>query len=81
MEKLKPCPFCGNEKIYVGKSSAPHVLKKYHNGYFAGCLDCHITTAIHNPHKTRSPLLNGVYEKEARQRAIDDWNRRADDAR
>lgn len=77
MAELKPCPFCGSERTYIGKCSAPHILKKYHSGYFAGCLDCKITTRIHNPRKTRSPLLNDVEEERARQRAIDDWNTRA----
>lgn len=76
MDKLKPCPFCGSERVIVTQCRASHVLKKYHGGYIAGCLDCHITTPIQNVIKTRSPLLNSVKEKEAKQNAISLWNTR-----
>ena len=76
MAELKPCPFCGSERVAVRRCQAEHIKKQYHRGYFAGCLDCGITTSIHNPTKTRSPLLNSACEKIARQRAIDDWNTR-----
>ena len=76
MAELLPCPFCGSDRIIVGQCEAQHILKKYHGGYFAGCLDCKITTSIYPVVKTRSPLLNEVKRQEAKQRAIEVWNTR-----
>ena len=73
---LKPCPFCGSTDVIVTKCHAPHVLKKYHGGYIAGCLNCKITTAIQPVRKTRSPLFNSVNQEKAKQNAIDLWNDR-----
>ena len=76
MAKLLPCPFCGSDRVIVEQCKAKHILKKYHGSYFVGCLDCKITTSIYPVAKTRSPLLNEVKRQEAKQRAIDDWNKR-----
>ena len=79
--ELKPCPFCGGkaEVRFVSKE-LPHILKKYHNRFvFAGCRKCGIVTAIYNAfNKTRSPLKNGANTQRAIKRAIEAWNRRAD---
>ena len=76
MCELKPCPFCGSERIVLTQCRAGHILKKYHGGYIVGCFDCQITTPIQNVIKTRSPLLKSAYEQEAKQRAISLWNTR-----
>lgn len=76
MAELKPCPFCGSERTIVAQCRAEHILKKFHGGYYAGCLDCKITTPIQNVIKTRSPILNRAKVEEAKQRAILLWNTR-----
>jgi predicted nucleic-acid-binding Zn-ribbon protein len=79
--ELKPCPFCGGEaEVRFVSEKLPHVLKKYHNRYvFAGCRKCGIVTALYNAfNKTGSPLKNEANTIRAKQKAINDWNRRAD---
>ena len=74
MAELLPCPFCGSDRTIVSKCEATHILKKFHGAWFAGCLDCKVTTSLYPPRKTRSPLLNKTEEEKAKQRAINDWN-------
>lgn len=79
LNELKPCPFCGSKYVKVKQCDADHVLKKYHGKYFAGCVNCGITTPLFNWNKTRSPLINESNKNKAREKAINAWNRRAND--
>lgn len=78
MDELKPCPFCGGE----AKAAFAHpwyMLKRLHDRcVFAGCPKCGITTSLYLAHnRTRSPLINKAHEEEAKEKAIEAWNRRA----
>lgn len=76
MVDLRPCPFCGGKSV-VAKVNPPFMLKKLHGLYFAaGCPQCGASTAMFRTQKTRSPLMNEHYDKEAKQKAIEAWNRR-----
>ena len=81
-KELKPCPFCGGEaKAMFVSQNTTHVYARYRGRYvFVGCPKCGITTRLYNAHnKTFSPLLNESNTNRAYQKAIDDWNRRAND--
>lgn len=62
MEQLKPCPFCGGEAVL-------YVSKE---GVCVVCFKCRVKT------KSRIDCLEFSKPTNATQRAIDDWNRRAD---
>jgi Lar family restriction alleviation protein len=82
MAELKPCPFCGGESA-VAFASPWFMLKRLHNRYvFAGCRKCGCTTQLYNANNhTRSPILNDVHTQQAKERAIEAWNRRAEDGK
>lgn len=82
MVKLKPCPFCGGAAA-VCFAHPFFMLKRFHNRYvFAGCKKCEVTTPLFNAHnKTRSPLLNDYNTEQAKKKAIEAWNMRADNGK
>ena len=68
MAELKPCPFCGSKNIRINA---------YGFGYYGiECLGCGVETARY---KNISKYLEGSLpiEKKA-EKAIEAWNRRAD---
>ena len=81
MTELKPCPFCGSNRVFVGFVRPYFMLKKYHDRYVAaGCLDCKASTVMFQArNKTRSPILNEYGEEEAIRKAVEAWNRRAEE--
>ncbi len=76
MEELKPCPFCGGEaEICLGCDNK--IFGKY---WFVRCKTCYSRSS--DAYESRSELgPNQVYEtiKEAWDKAIKAWNRRASD--
>ena len=82
MAELKPCPFCGGEAV-VKWAHPFFMLKKFHNRYvFAGCVKCNCATPMFNANNhTRSPIFNDVNTERAKDKAIEAWNRRAEDGK
>lgn len=77
-EALKPCPFCGNA-VYLEKKPLWRDCNGSTHGYF-GCYEYVIE--CNNPECRCNVALKGnntVYAKdeEAKQNAIEAWNRRA----
>lgn len=79
MIELKPCPFCGGDAIFVLVTS-PYILKRYRGKYvIAGCKGCKISTQMYFANnKRRSPILNEIGVENAKKKAAEDWNRRAE---
>lgn len=71
-ENLKPCPFCGSDKIETAVLCMGNTQIKFK----VGCYDCKIWKSI--------GIMSGehfeVMEK-AIEKLIDDWNRRVDNAK
>ena len=75
---LKPCPFCGGKaEFYVKGHSASEMKSYWRIGVY--CTKCNLTSP-----KLYSLTLalgtNAEFQtiEDERQRAVDDWNRRAD---
>ena len=71
--ELKPCPFCGGEaellyKFRSTQDSDNHMLVR------ARCKDCN----AQSPYK-RSPKHHGWFDAINKKKAIEAWNRRAND--
>lgn len=69
MEELKPCPFCGNEFPILNYSRAIDI-------FTVSCPNCHLN--VHFGYASASVEIG--FEK-ARERAIERWNRRADNGK
>lgn len=78
MDKLKPCPFCGNEKTVVSLVRPVFMLQKFKGRLVAaGCPKCGASTGLYNARNhTGSPLMNKAHEEMAEKDAIDAWNKR-----
>ena len=73
MSELKPCPFCGSHNVSMAKG-ASWIAKKYRGNIRAVCCaDCGVFGGVFN--------LLALTQEEAEKRAIDSWNRRADNER
>ena len=70
---MKPCPYCGG--LAKGYSKTVKSFMPIHN-YYVACTECGASTERYNTEF--SVLQDGKFhvltEKEATQRAIDDWN-------
>lgn len=78
MTELKPCPFCGGNKIaYSIKTSTSNFKRIYHAAMY--CKNCHSYGArvMVHPVETNRVVIerNESYE----EKAIEAWNRRAED--
>ena len=70
-EKLKPCPFCGG-KANVG-------LDDFNNEYLVMCGECGVMMGISL--EIGVEIINGwTAEIESAELAIENWNRRAENA-
>ena len=70
-EKLKPCPFCGG-KANVG-------LDDFNNKYLVMCGECGVMMGISL--EIGVEIINGwTAEIESAELAIENWNRRAENA-
>ena len=78
--ELKPCPFCGGKAVFYVKSHTASEMKSYwHIGVY--CTKCNLTS----PKLYSLTLALGTNAEiqtieDERQHAVDDWNRRADNA-
>lgn len=76
VNELKPYPFCGGNKIELSIKTANHYPTWYVAMY---CADCHCygartkVTITSDGWKSRNMIENSV---EAREMAIEAWNRR-----
>lgn len=75
MDKLKPCPFCGSDKLKIDSKRTFAYGNKKHCSVTVRCMKCH----------ARSPVVgikmpDGRYnEREICEEAvIEAWNRRVD---
>lgn len=76
MDGLKPCPFCGSNKLKIDSKRTYAYSKGKHCSVTVRCMNCH----------ARSPVVginmpDGWYgECEiCREAVVEAWNRRADD--
>ena len=70
MSELKPCPFCGSDKVKV-LNGASWMIEKYRGKVRSvTCLECGVNGGIFT--------MVSLTEKQAVNRAIKSWNRRAD---
>lgn len=81
MDKLKPCPFCGGEP-YIDSCDRLIRICCEPCGYdraFHGLVQSEIETPVVASYKkgTKEPLE--WYDKDAYEKAVDAWNRRAND--
>lgn len=78
--ELKPCPFCGGKAVFFVKGHSASEMKSYwHIGVY--CTKCNLTS----PKLYSLTLALGTNAEiqaieDERQHAVDDWNRRADNA-
>ena len=78
--ELKPCPFCGGKAVFFVKDHATSGMKSFWRiGVY--CTKCNLTS----PKLYSLTLALGTNAEiqtieDERQHAVDDWNRRADNA-
>ena len=86
--ELKPCPFCGSDKVKVeGKNKKSLSYEGLeHRTYAVRCNKCHSRGGTasghirnHFYHLTERGKELMESESEIRKRAIENWNRRAND--
>lgn len=68
MEKLKPCPFCGSEKVKICTGSSMLALRYQGMIRTVGCGDCGANGGIYN--------TLAISIKEAEAKAVTSWNNR-----
>lgn len=78
MDKLKPCPFCGGKKLgYSIKTSTSNYQRVYHATMYCG--KCHCYGARVLIHPVESNRISVERNESYRRKAIEAWNRRAED--
>lgn len=83
MAELKSCPFCGgeadildNRNEQVSYRAFGYGTRGYPTWYKCYCKNCGATGAISRIEKGCE--MNKTYEKWAKEKAIEAWNRRCD---
>ena len=80
---LKPCPFCGGVKLDISEKSVARdygTMVQYHVTVY--CKTCHAYGARVLTEKVKSNVYPSPFVdfEKARERAIEAWNRRVNDA-
>lgn len=81
--KLKPCPFCGSQKLKVsGKSKDNRCNQTVHYTLSVRCNNCHARGSVVSGdipyHKNTSFSDMQIKHRALEQEAIEAWNRRSD---
>lgn len=77
--KLKPCPFCGGEAVYIIDKN--YIRCTAHEWQFGiKCTNCMVELPVRDFIVTVGMKSNGeiVFTKDDRKKAADMWNRRAE---
>ncbi len=77
--KLKPCPFCGGEAVYIIDKN--YIRFTEHTWQFGiKCTNCMVELPVRDFIVTVDMNSNGeiVFTKDEREKAADMWNRRAE---
>ncbi len=74
-EKLKPCPFCGSNKLKLVKKKTEY---KGYNAYIAS-IRCNCCNARGGT--VLNLTIPYAIKEEVEQTAVDRWNRRADNGK
>ena len=69
MEKLKPCPFCGSERVKIVTGSSMLALKYQGMIRTVGCGECGANGGIYN--------TLALPVKVAEEKAVESWNKRS----
>ena len=78
-KELKPCPFCGGEKIgYSVKVAGSRWVTKYHVAMYCKECNCYGARTLITPAEEEH-RLDVEYSEKYRDIAIEAWNRRATD--
>ena len=76
MNELKPCPFCGG-KPYLETHHRAFIKAKTTRVAFVRCRECESRTQRFE----LTDIGRTSYSEEANKKAIEAWNRRADDGK
>ena len=75
--KLKPCPFCGSTSL---KLESKHNGTHYYTGTHSATVRCNKCHARGGTASVKVEVVKrGRIDEETKRKAIDAWNRRADD--
>ena len=74
MEKLKQCPFCGNEDILPSMEMYEKMIGEVYEGY-CFCLECGAKGPYISLYNEDLSKRSEKFE-EARNKAIEKWNKR-----
>jgi Lar family restriction alleviation protein len=80
MAELKPCPFCGSNKTaYSIKTATSNYQRIYHAAVY--CVKCHSYGARVLIHPVERNRVSIERNESYRRKAIEAWNRRAEDGK
>jgi len=79
MDRLKPCPFCGEEAYFWSCDRLINIgCKKcsYHR-HFHGLVQSEINTGVPIHYESGEISTTEWYDKDAHEKAIEAWNKRS----